>query len=89
MTMNITDVILKARNELHKVTGLDLVTTLKTVKDEKGWHVFVEMIEKHSIPDGMDILGTYEVRVDQNGNIIRYERTDLRKRIDTALVKEV
>ena len=46
------------------------------------------MLEKVSIPEGMDILGTYEVRIDDDGKIISYKRTDLRKRSDTALNRE-
>lgn len=82
--MNITDVILKAREELSKVTGLELATTLKTNKDEKGWHVLVEMVEKHSIPDGMDILATYEAVLDDGGNLLEFNRQRMRKRIETV-----
>lgn len=80
--MDITDVILKAREKLNKVTGLELATTLKTNKDEKGWHVLVEMIEKHSIPDGMDILATYEAILDDSGNLLEFNRQRMRKRMD-------
>ncbi|MBI5874819.1 MAG: gas vesicle protein [Deltaproteobacteria bacterium] len=84
MTMDITDVILKAREKLNKVTGLELATTLKTNKDEKGWHVSVEMIEKHSIPDGMDILATYEAILDDSGNLLEFNRQRMRKRMETV-----
>lgn len=84
MTMNITDVILKARKELNKLTGLELATTLKTNKDEKGWHVLVEMIEKHSIPDSMDILAAYEAILDDSGNLLEFNRQRMRKRMETV-----
>ena len=84
MAMNIEDVIMKAREELNKLTGLELATTLKTNKDDKGWHVFVEMVEKHSIPDGMDILATYEAVLDDGGNLLEFNRQRMRKRMETV-----
>jgi len=41
------------------------------------------MIEKESIPDGMDILGTYEARLNGRGELVEFGRKKLRKRIDT------
>lgn len=84
MAMNIEDVILKTRKELNKLTGLEPATTLKIVKDEKGWHVLVEMVEKHSIPDGMDILATYEAILDDEGNLLEFNRGRMRKRMETV-----
>jgi len=37
---------------------------------------------------GMDILGTYEVRLNAKGDIVGYERKELRKRIDTGVKEE-
>ena len=73
-----------AREELSKVTGLELSTTLGASKDERGWRITMEMIEKHSIPDQMDILAAYDVILDDNGKLVEFNRTSLRKRVDTA-----
>jgi len=86
MAASMQQIIEKAREELSKVTGLELSTTLGAVKEEKGWKVTLEMVEKHSIPDQMDILAVYEVIVDNNGNVIEFNRTRLRKRVDTEVV---
>ena len=85
MAIGISELVDKARKELAKLTGLELSTTLGTAKDEKGWHVTVEMIEKHSIPDQMDILATYEILLDNDGKVLEFNRTKLRKRIDTEI----
>ena len=87
--MTTKDILEKAKKELADLTGFKSPSAVGFKKEGNDWIATIEVIEKESIPDGMDILGTYEVRVDQNGNIIRYERTDLRKRIDTALAKEI
>ncbi|MDP2934700.1 MAG: gas vesicle protein GvpO, partial [bacterium] len=57
-------------------------------KEKDSWVITVEIIEKKSIPEGMDILGTYEVHLDAKGNLISYERKELRKRMDTEISKE-
>jgi len=86
MAASMQQIIEKAREELSKVTGLELSTTLGTVKEEKGWKVTMEMVEKHSIPDQMDILAVYDVILDNNANVIEFNRTRLRKRVDTEAV---
>lgn len=85
MAMTIPQLVEHAREELSKLTGLELSSTLGTVKDERGWHVSVEMVEKHSLPDGMDILATYEILLDNDGKVLEFNRTKLRKRIDTEI----
>ena len=83
MAKDIHQLLETAREELSKVTGLELSTTLGASKDERGWRISMEMIEKHSIPDQMDILATYDVILDDNGNIVEFNRMGLRKRVDT------
>jgi len=87
MAASMQQIIEKAREELSKITGLELSTTLATVKEEKGWKVTLEMVEKHSIPDQMDILAVYDVILDNDGNVIEFDRTRLRKRVDTEVVE--
>lgn len=83
MAKDVHQLIEIAREELSKVTGLELSTTLGAAKDERGWRVTMEMIEKHSIPDQMDILAVYDVILDGDGKLIEFNRTRLRKRVDT------
>ena len=83
MAKNVQQVIEKAREEISKATGLELSTTLGVSKVDKGWKVSLEMVEKHSIPDQMDVLAAYDVIVDNDGNLVEFNRTGLRKRVDT------
>lgn len=87
-TMAIKDILEKAKKELADLTGFKSPSAVGFKKEGIELIVAVEVIEKESIPDGMDVLGTYEVRVDESGKILGYERTDLRKRVDTNLSKE-
>ena len=43
----------------------------------------MELLEKKSIPDSMDILGIYEVVIDEGGQLISLDRKGLRRRGDT------
>ena len=86
--MTMKELAEKAKRELVNLTGFSDPNAVGAKKENNEWLLTIEVVEKKSIPEGMDILGNYEVRMDQNGNILNYERTDLRKRIDTALVKE-
>ena len=83
MAKDVHQLIESAREELSRVTGLELSTTLGASKDERGWRISMEMIEKHSIPDQMDILATYDVILDDNGKLVEFNRKRLRKRVDT------
>jgi len=87
-TMATKDILEKAKKELADLTGFKSPSAIGFKKEDNELIATIEVIEKESIPDGMDVLGTYEVRVDDSGKIISYERTDLRKRVDTALNKE-
>ena len=74
----------RVKSELAKLTNMEVSGVIGVTKsDEEGSVVTIEMIEKKSIPDGMDVLGTYEVKVNNNGEIVDFARTRLRKRIDT------
>ena len=43
----------------------------------------MEITEKSSIPEAMDVLGIYDVHSDEEGNVLSYERKGLKKRGDT------
>ena len=72
----------KARKDLSKLTGLTVSSTTGATKDEKGWHISIELVEKHSIPDQMDILALYEVLLDEDGNFLSFERKSMRRRME-------
>jgi len=77
------EIIEKARKQLADVTGFKEPAGVGLKKEKEGWVVTVEMVEKKSIPEGMDILGIYEVHLDEKGNLLSYEKTAMRKKMDT------
>ena len=86
--METREIIEVSKKQLADLTGFKEPAGVGLKKEKEGWMVTIEIAEKKSIPEGMDILGTYEVHLDAKGNLISYERRDLRKRMDTEISKE-
>lgn len=84
MPNNVSALIEQARKELSNLTGLKASSTIGAVKDGKGWHISIEMLEKESIPNQMDILATYEALLDEEGNLLDFVRKSMRRRMDTV-----
>ena len=87
MAKDVGTLIEKAREELSKLTRLKASSTVGAIKDEKGWHISVEMLEKKSIPDQMDILAIYEALLDDEGNLLGFERKSMRKRMEAVVAE--
>lgn len=90
MALAMAELIERAREELSKLTGLEISSVLGATKTEEGWKIPIELVEKYSIPDQMDILAVYDTLLDDEGNLLQFNRRRLRKRIDTEeiLVEE-
>lgn len=84
MAVSMTELIKKARSELASLTGLEPSSTLGAVKEGAGWAVSVEMVEKRSLPDQLDILAKYEVSLDADGSVNGFTRKGMRRRMDVA-----
>ena len=77
------EIIEKARKQLADLTGFKEPAGIGLKKEKEGWMITVEIIEKKSIPEGMDIIGTYDVHVDPKGELLGYEKIAMRKRMNT------
>lgn len=42
--------------------------------DDGGWSVLVDVVELERIPRSTNLIGTYRVDVDQDGELVSYER---------------
>ena len=78
--MNIKKLVEQAKSQLAEVTGLKPVTVTGTFKNEQGWHITLDMLEMARIPTATDVLGDYDVLVDESGNMLKFERTRTRLR---------
>ncbi len=82
------ELIEKAKKQLADLTGFKEPAGIGMKKEKEGLVVTIEIVEKESIPRGMDVLGTYDVHLDIKGNLISYQRKELRKRTDTEISRE-
>ncbi len=89
MTLGMSDLVQRARQQLQSLTGLELGTTVSARKDKDGWRVEVEVVEKKSIPDSQDVLAVYELTVDEDGSVQDFTRVGMRKRMDLLVADGV
>jgi hypothetical protein len=60
--------------QLMQLTGRDIDGTSGIERTDEGWRVLFEVVEVTRVPRAMDVLGLYEVIVDADGDLVRYER---------------
>ncbi|MBI4286256.1 MAG: gas vesicle protein [Chloroflexi bacterium] len=81
--MNTGEIVKKVQGEFTSFSRLPVSAIIGLSRTDEGWLVSLEALERKAIPDTMDVLGTYEVCVDADGNLLRFERKGLRKRCQT------
>ena len=82
--MEVIELVNKLVADFPPMINLPASSVVGVSRSEDGWVVSIEMIEKKSIPDSMDLLGCYEVSLDDGGKIRDFSRVRLRRRGDTA-----
>jgi hypothetical protein len=76
MAEKAADIVRKARAQLTELTGREPEGVLGVERDdEDGWRVTLEVLELSRVPNTMDLLGSYVVRVDDGGDLLEYSRT--------------
>ena len=69
------DAARKAREQLTEMTGREPESVLAVERDEDdGWRVTVEVLEMQRVPNSMDLLGCYAIRLDKSGDMLEYGR---------------
>lgn len=63
------------KEQIASLTGHKADTVTGMCREEDGWHVTMDLIELNRIPASTDVLGTYDVLADDEGNVITYKRT--------------
>jgi hypothetical protein len=68
------ELVRAAARTLAELTGRQPENVLGVRRDDDGWKVTLEVVELHRIPQATDVLGSYVVTVDDDGELISYER---------------
>lgn len=82
------EIMERTKEEITGLTNLELSGIIGYFWKEDGWHVEVELIEKKAVPDTQDLLGVYEVTLDDKGNVLGFERRRVRRRSDVESTVE-
>ncbi len=69
------EAIQRVRRDLPELLGhpVDAVLGLEP-GDGRGWNVTIQVVELSRIPHSTDVLGTYEVVLDKDGEVQSYKR---------------
>ena len=63
-----------AAAQLTELTGRRPEVVVGVERNDDGWQVELEVVESRRIPDSTDILATYRVQTDEDGEMLGYYR---------------
>jgi hypothetical protein len=64
----------RARQQLQALHGREPESVSSLARTAEGWTVTVEVVELQRVPDSTDVIASYELLLDEDKNLIRYER---------------
>ena len=73
--MRPAEIVTQAKEHVAELTGLKVEGATGFERNGDGWVVTVVTLELSRTPDTMDVLGTYEVVVDDDGELSQFKRT--------------
>jgi hypothetical protein len=85
--MKTEELVMKAKEGFARLTNTPAPTNgiVGVNRIDGGWMILLEAVLRKAIPDTMDILGIYEIRLDNEGTILSLERKGMRKRGETIV----
>ncbi|NHC21638.1 gas vesicle protein [Nocardioides sp. IC4_145] len=66
----------QAASQLLELTGKQPEGVTGLHRTDDGWVVVVEVLELHRVPETTDVLASYEVEVDDDGELLGYRRRE-------------
>jgi hypothetical protein len=85
---NIKEIGNKALNQIEYLLKKKAQGVVGISREGEYWNVQIEVLERRAVPDVMDILGTYEMKLDMDLNTMEYRRVGLRHRGDMIVQDE-
>ena len=64
----------RAMNTLAELVGCPAEGVTGIRRNDDGWVVEVEVLEVERVPETSDVLASYEVELDQDGEIVEFHR---------------
>jgi hypothetical protein len=78
------ELVRTAAKLLSELTGRRPEAVLGLRREEDCWKVTIELVELSRVPSSTDLLGCYVVTLDENGELVGYERTRRYARAQTG-----
>ena len=69
------DVVIEAVGQLQELIGRPVESVTGVEKNGREWKLSVEVLELERVPNTTDVLGRYEITMDQNGELTGARRT--------------
>jgi hypothetical protein len=64
----------QARALLQELSSSDVESVSGIDRTRDGWVITLEAVEVRRIPESTDVMATYDVELDGDGDLVRYER---------------
>ncbi|MFF2204026.1 gas vesicle protein [Streptomyces sp. NPDC058145] len=68
------EVLREARAQLAELTGLQPESVSSFEQTEDGWSLEMEVLELERVPDTMSLMASYQVELDEEGQLTGYRR---------------
>ena len=73
----------QARRQVAELTGLDGGAVTGLDRNGDAWVVTVDVVELERIPNTMDVIGTFEVKLSEDGEVLGLRRAGRHRRSET------
>ena len=70
----LAEIATQARELLRSVRGVEAESVSGIGRTPNGWKVTLEVVELRRIPESTDVLASYEVELDGEGDFLGFER---------------
>lgn len=72
--LTVKDAAAAALQQVMDLTGKPAESITGVERTEDGWRIGIEVIEDRRIPSSADILATYRAEMDEDGELVSYQR---------------
>jgi len=79
-TRTVGQVVERARRGIAQLTGQPVAGVVSCLPEGGRWRVTLETLERKAIPDTADLLAAYAVLMDEEGNLVNFQRLRVRRR---------
>ncbi len=87
-TKEIMDIGKQSLSILEKTLNKKPESVISVNREGKEWKVLAEVLERRAVPDTQDILGRYELRMDEKGEVLGYKQVLTKRRADLMVEEE-